>query len=93
MKLIDNGYLPNYPYHLISDEEMINAFLGKKSVSDDPENPRYELVGYFIDKYPALSSPTTLGSTSVSMSYDNLVLTIYCILQLYLHKSSYSSVC
>lgn len=84
MKLIDNGYLPNYPYHLISDEEMINAFLGKKSVSDDPENPRYELVGYFIDKYPALSSPTTLGSTSVSMSYDNLVLTIYCILQLYL---------
>lgn len=24
---IQSGYLPNYPYYLISDKEMINAFL------------------------------------------------------------------
>lgn len=27
MKLVLEGYLPNYPYHLISDEEMCDAFL------------------------------------------------------------------
>lgn len=91
MKLIDNGYLPNYPYHLISDEEMINAFLGKKSTSDDPENPRYELAGFFVDFYPALQGLTPTF-TNVSRSFDNLILTIYCILQIYLHKKAENEV-
>ena len=83
MKLIDNGYLPNYPYHLISDEEMVNAFLGRKLVSAEDEPIAYDLTGFFIDNYPAVPNPTSLVTT-VSQSYDNLILSIYCILQLYL---------
>ena len=28
IKYIDLGYLPNYPYHMITDKEMIDAFMG-----------------------------------------------------------------
>ena len=37
------GYLPGYPYHLISDEEMLNAFINRKA--DDKEH-------FFEDNYP-----------------------------------------
>lgn len=40
MKYVDEGYLPNYPYHMISDEEMCRAFMDESSVS-----------GYFFDHY------------------------------------------
>lgn len=40
--LINEGYLPNYPYHLISDEEMCDAFINEDE-------------GYFFDEYPLLS--------------------------------------
>lgn len=39
IKYSDEGYLPYYPYHLISDEEMIDAF-----VKSD--------VNFFDDNYP-----------------------------------------
>ena len=29
MNLVDEGYLPNYPYHMISDTEMCDAFLNE----------------------------------------------------------------
>lgn len=49
------GYLPDYPYHLISDREMFNAFLHRDEESG-------ELSGYFIDTYyPSLSEDTILG--------------------------------
>lgn len=31
IKYSDDGYLPNYPYHLISDKEMIDAFIHNES--------------------------------------------------------------
>ena len=40
--LVREGYLPNYPYHLISDEEMCDAFFNK----DD------ESKSYFHATYP-----------------------------------------
>lgn len=43
IKLIAAGYLPNYPYHLISDGEMCDAFMDIKSKS-----------GYFYQAYPLL---------------------------------------
>ena len=46
LKFIKEGYLPNYPYHLISDSEMCDAFL-----SDDTSKPNY-----FYDNYPCLDS-------------------------------------
>lgn len=39
IKYVEEGYLPNYPYYLISDKEMIKAFLRE----DD---------GYFAMNYP-----------------------------------------
>ncbi len=29
IKYVSMGYLPNYPYHMISDKEMVNAFIGQ----------------------------------------------------------------
>ena len=46
LKYSKEGYLPNYPYHLISDTEMCDAFL-----NDDKSKP-----SYFYDNYPCLDS-------------------------------------
>lgn len=40
IKYIDEGYLPNYPYRMITDKEMIDAFIRED--------------GYFSDNYPCL---------------------------------------
>lgn len=45
MNLVREGYLPNHPYHLISDTEMIDAFL---HVDDSGKR-----TGYFVDYYPS----------------------------------------
>lgn len=42
IRFVDYGYLPDYPYHLISISEMCDAFL-----ADDG-------TGYFFDYYPLL---------------------------------------
>ena len=50
------GYLPNYPYHLISDEEMCDAFLPYNYDKDDPyagyEDCMNAELNYFRDQYP-----------------------------------------
>ncbi len=46
MKYVRIGYLPNYPYHLISDIEMCDAFL------NDKENS----FCFFYDNYPLLDN-------------------------------------
>lgn len=47
IRYVREGYLPNWPYHLISEEEMLNAFL-----SVDKESG--ELSGFFPDYYPLI---------------------------------------
>lgn len=47
IKYVNEGYLPNYPYHLISIEEMCDAFMS----SDN--------TGYFFDSYPCLDNSLT----------------------------------
>lgn len=42
------GYLPNYPYHLISDAEMCDAFLSK--------NTNAQWHGFFVDNYPLITN-------------------------------------
>lgn len=44
IKYTREGYLPNYPHHLISDVEMCDAFL----------NPDEAKPSYFYDNYPCL---------------------------------------
>lgn len=39
------GYLPGYPYHLISDKEMFNAFINLTDSEDDVDR-------FFDDNYP-----------------------------------------
>lgn len=60
IKYIELGYLPDIPYHLISDAEMCNAFLHRDadgySVFDpDSQSTLYEndikVSGYFVDVY------------------------------------------
>ena len=58
IKYSQEGYLPNYPYHLLSDKECMNAFLSGEVVSDltilsykDMLNTCSNLSGYFIDTY------------------------------------------
>lgn len=46
IKLVNMGYVPNYPYHLISDTEMCLGFLNCKAGS-----------GYFFDAYPSDINP------------------------------------
>jgi len=43
IKYINEGYLPNYPYHMITDKEMIDAFLKEDE-------------GYLAINYPLLDS-------------------------------------
>lgn len=42
------GYLPGYPYHLISDKEMFEAFICLDSTNDDQNNQEH----FFNDNYP-----------------------------------------
>jgi len=58
IKLVDEGYFKNYPYHLISDEEMCDAFLHYE-ITDDPDSDwesfkSSDELSYFKDKYPLL---------------------------------------
>lgn len=52
---IREGYLPNYPYHMISDAEMCDAFLNE--TSEDYFHANYPLVSTtFQSQYDALVS-------------------------------------
>ena len=48
IKFIKAGYLPNYPYHMISDSEMCDAFLHNEAASGEDT----QLAGFFVDMYP-----------------------------------------
>lgn len=58
MKYVEEGYLPNYPFHMISDSEMCDAFLQAipKSADDSVYTADYEKTSYFLDTYPCISS-------------------------------------
>lgn len=58
IKYSEEGYLPNYPYHLLSDKECMNAFLSGEVVQGstvlsykDMLNTCSNLSGYFVDTY------------------------------------------
>lgn len=41
IRYTDDGYLANYPYHMMSDREMFSAFMGNE-------------VNFFLDNYPCM---------------------------------------
>lgn len=61
IKYVEEGYLPNYPYHMISDEEMCRAFMNESSADSDE--------GFFFDHY-------TVTDESLKEDYSKLVATI-----------------
>lgn len=94
MRYTYEGYLPNYPYHLISDEEMFEAFL---PITKFYTNYRQELEinntdwvnllessgqYYFIDNYP-------LVDKSLQPQYKLLVSDIVWHLKKYLSEEAY----
>lgn len=48
-KYINEGWLPNYPYHLISDDELCDAFM-----------PVDNSTGFFSSTYPCVSSQLSM---------------------------------
>ena len=46
------GYLPNYPYHLISDEEMFDAFIDLNADSGSGSGETQNAERFFEDTYP-----------------------------------------
>lgn len=46
------GYLPNYPYHLISDEEMFDAFIDLNAADDSGSGEVSNTERFFEDTYP-----------------------------------------
>lgn len=87
IKYVNLGYLPNWPYHLISDEEMFDAFMS--NVVIDKSECRYDETsksyvgsklesgqGFFFDNYPLLDE-------ELSQPYCDLVEVISYFINLY----------
>lgn len=69
MKYVEEGYLPNYPFHMISDSEMCDAFLKAANVPLEENEPFIAddtVTSYFLDTYPCVDD--SLGS-----SYNQLI--------------------
>lgn len=54
IKYTDDGYLPDWPYHEISDSEMCDAFL-KERFDDDDDVKITDSESYFFNNYPLLT--------------------------------------
>lgn len=76
MNYVREGYLPNYPYHMISDAEMFNAFLPVGTLPEDTSS----LTGYFLDHYPC-------EYDTLSAEYKELVSALRYHLDKYLKES------
>lgn len=59
IRLSRQGYLPDYPPHLISDEEMCDAFLPYQyddtAPTDGYDDCMLQDINYFRDKYPLIT--------------------------------------
>jgi hypothetical protein len=73
IKYVREGYLPNHPYHLISDEEMFDAFLRQDE----------DFQGFFWYMYP---SPT---GAALMEAYDSLIQSMQYHISSYKADQSY----
>ena len=76
IKYVNLGYLPNYPYHLISDGEMLDAFYNVSRPQDT----------FFVNMYPYM--PATVwekeqSEPPVGNKYSILLSTIYTTITAY----------
>lgn len=69
IKYISDGYLPDYPYHMISDEEMCNAFISDSN--DDVFHYYYPCINSDLeDAYNKLTSAIRYHITSLLSSAE-----------------------
>lgn len=83
IRLVESGYLPDYPYHLISDDEMCDAFIDTSNCEfDETEsgqiiNNQVNWIGdrntdrMFDDRYPLI-----VNDEGLSTAYNNLINSI-----------------
>ena len=67
IKYVREGWLPNWPYHLISDQEMCDAFL-KQDIRVIPQSL------FLVDSYDKLSTCLT-----VDMGYSGYMMSNYIV--------------
>lgn len=67
IRLVEDGYLPNYPYHMMSDREMFNAFMGTDG------------AGYFQDNYQCMDKTNDV----LKIFYYQLALSIAYYISMY----------
>lgn len=65
IKLSESGFLPNYPPHLISDDEMCDAFL-----SPEYSHTSTDAVDYFHLQYPCFSKDLSIVKVYTSLVKD-----------------------
>ena len=63
IEYIRQGYLPDYPYHLISDEEMFDAFIPQTN----------SLSGYFGFMYPEPPATYYASANELQQKYNELL--------------------
>ena len=66
IEYIKQGYLPDYPYHLISDEEMFDAFIP----------PGDDYAGYFGYMYPEPPATYYASANELLRKYEELLRSI-----------------
>lgn len=70
IRYVNEGYLPNWPYHMIADDEMCDAFIrleqdiNNKGLPDGP----YYYKGYFFLMYPLLNQCLNSDHTAFKCS-------------------------
>ena len=79
IKYIREGYLPNYPYHMISDEEMFNAFINPDYISSSNMGE----LQYFYYAYPMIADSTS----EVNKAWISLRKSIVYHIQMYKYQS------
>ena len=80
MKYVDEGFLPDYPYHLISDEEMVKGFLNLEGkydffrttypLPDEEFKPEYDKLLDVISKELSLYLMSTKDGGTIHMIPD-----------------------
>ena len=79
IRYIKEGYLPNYPYHLISDAEMFEAFIPKDDV----------LGGFFGYMYPEPPNTYVSSANELQRKHYALMLSIRYHIAQYLEDPNY----
>ena len=84
IKYVRLGYLPNYPYHLISDQEMFDAFIDLSNDGLSSSGDTSDVERFFEDYYPnPFEEEDTViqgaGGEQISLNNEYLRLRAYII--------------